>query len=102
MGSGNLRIKVKFFAYLRDLFEGKKRDVEIETGATVRELLDLLCDSPRLRKEIFKDREVNPNLVIFKKGVSIQSLNGLESDLNEGDTINIFPLTSHCIINIDG
>jgi molybdopterin synthase sulfur carrier subunit len=91
MGKGNLRIKVKFFAYIRDLFEGKERDVEIETGATVRELLDLLCDSPELRKEIFKGREVNPNLVIFKKGASIQSLNGLETDLSEGDTINIFP-----------
>lgn len=86
-----MKIKVKFFAYLRDLFEGKGRDVEIETGATIRELLDFLCNSPELCKEVFKGRELNPNLVIFKNGDSIQSLNGLETELNEGDTINIFP-----------
>lgn len=86
-----MKIKVKFFAYLRDLFEGKERDVEIEPGATMRELLDLLCNSPELCKEIFKGRDLNPNLVIFKNGTSIRSLNGLETELNEGDTVNIFP-----------
>ncbi len=86
-----MRIKVRLFAYLRDLFEGKERDLEIETGATIRDLLDLLCDSPKLRKEIFKDREINPNLAIFKNGTSIKGLNDLETHISEGDTLNIFP-----------
>lgn len=86
-----MRIKVKFFAYLRDLFGGKERDFEIETGATIQEFLDLLCDSPELHNEIFQGRELNSNLVIFKNGTSIKGLNGLKTPLGEGDSINIFP-----------
>ena len=86
-----MRVKVKFFAYLRDVFQGKEKGVELKTGTTVRELLNLISDFPEGRKELFKDSELKPHLIILKNGTPVQSKRGLETELQDGDTINIFP-----------
>jgi len=86
-----LRIKVKFFAYLRDVFQGKEKGIEFKTRTTVRELLNLISDFPEGRKELFKGSELKPHLIIFKNGTPVHTKRGLETELQDGDTINIFP-----------
>lgn len=87
----NLKIKVKFFAYLRDIFQSKELEVELETGATVRELLNHLCDFTEARYEVFEGTELKPHLVIFRNGIPVHTAKSLETELHEGDTLNIFP-----------
>jgi len=86
-----MKIKVKFFAYFRDLFGGRERDVDIGAGRTLRDVLDILCDSEACRGEIFAGTELKPHLVIMLNGVHIQSLRGLDTELFGGDTIAVFP-----------
>jgi molybdopterin synthase sulfur carrier subunit len=86
-----LRITVKLFAYLRDVFQGKKKAIELKTGTTVRELLNLISDFPEGRKELFKGSELKPHLIILKNGTPVHTKRGLETELQDGDTINIFP-----------
>ncbi|MCK4646103.1 MAG: MoaD/ThiS family protein [Candidatus Aminicenantes bacterium] len=86
-----MKVKVKFFAYLRDVFHGKEKGIEFKTRTTVGELLNLISDFPEGRKELFKGSELKPHLVIFKNGTPVHTKRGLETELQDGDTINIFP-----------
>jgi molybdopterin synthase sulfur carrier subunit len=87
-----MTIKAKFFAYFRDVFLGRERDVAVGESATVGDVLALLCDSPERRREIFAGEELKPHLVVMLNGVHVQSLKGLSTPLSPGDTLAIFPI----------
>jgi molybdopterin synthase sulfur carrier subunit len=86
-----MRIKAKFFAYFRDLFGGRERDLDIGAGRTVRDALEVLCDSPERRGEIFAGSDLKPHLVVMVDGVHIGTLQGLDTVLAAGDTLAVFP-----------
>jgi sulfur-carrier protein len=87
-----MTIKAKFFAYFRDLFGGRERDVAAAPAATVGEVLAVLCDTPARRAEIFAGAALKPHLVVMLNGVPVQSLKGLSTPLADGDTLAIFPI----------
>ena len=86
-----MKIKIKFFSFFRDLFQAGEKDVDMERGTDVQDLLNLLCDSSKKRERVFEGRELKPYLAILKNGKHIQSLNGLETKLEDSDLIAIFP-----------
>ncbi len=87
-----MKIRIKFFAYFRELFLGKERDVELEQGTTVGELLTFLCQSEEQRKEIFEDNALKSHVVVMRNGTHVHSLKGLMTEMADGDTIALFPL----------
>jgi sulfur-carrier protein len=84
--------KIKFFAYFRELFAAKDKEIPIRAGTTLRDVLSVLCDSPYRRSELFDGDVLKPHIVIMKNGAGIQSLQGLETPLQDGDVLSIFPL----------
>ena len=86
-----MRIKLKFFSFFRELFQAGEKDVEMEGESDVRDLLELLCDSSKKRESVFEGRELKPYLAILKNGKHIHGLKGLETKLEDGDLIAIFP-----------
>jgi MoaD family protein len=86
-----MRIKAKFFAYFRDLFRGREIGLDLRDGATVREALDALCDSPERRAEVFAGSGLKPSLVVMVNGVHIHSLRGLDTPLAADDVLAVFP-----------
>ncbi len=87
-----MTVKAKFFAYFRDLFQGRERELVIGEGATVGDALAVLCDRPDRRREIFAGQGLKPHLVVMVNGVHVESLRGLETPLAPGDTIAVFPM----------
>ena len=87
-----MTVKAKFFAYFRDLFGGRERDVAVSEGGTVRDALSLLCDTSERRREVFEGGGLKPHLVVMVNGVHVESLRGLETPLSPGDTLAIFPM----------
>ena len=87
-----MTVKAKFFAYFREVFGGRERDIALGQGASVGEALALLCDTPARRGEIFAGGELKPHLVVMLNGVPIQSLKGTSTPLAEGDTLAVFPM----------
>lgn len=85
-------VKAKFFAYFRELFGGRDRDVDVSAEGTVGEALGVLCDTPARLAEIFACGELKPHLVVLLNGVPIQSLKGLSTPLSDGDTLAVFPM----------
>ncbi len=87
-----MRIQAKFFASFRDLFGGRAREVEVPAGRTVRDVLDLLCDTPARRQAVFEGDGLRPDLIVLVNGVPVGSPAGLRTALAEGDTLAVFPM----------
>jgi len=87
-----MSVKVKFFAYFRVLFTAKEKEIALKAGATVREVLAVLCDSAERRSEIFDGEKLKSHIVVMKNGAGIQSFQGIETALDDGDVLSVFPL----------
>jgi molybdopterin converting factor small subunit len=101
-----MKVKVKFFATFRELFGGEK-EIELESGSNIQDLLNVLCDSRQRRQKIFdRSGKLRPYIKILKngrniqflegvrmelEGQQIQFLGGLHAGLDDGDVVAIFP-----------
>jgi sulfur carrier protein ThiS len=92
----NLKVNVKFKSRFRNIFDEEGREVALREQATVRELLNLLCDTANRRSQVFDNECINlrPSVAITKNGLFVIHLNWLETELSEGDTVELFNL--HC------
>ena len=86
-----MMIKVKAFARFREAF-GKELGVELDGKATVMDLLTGLCAPHDAHDLIFDESGgIKEYVNILKKGRHIQSLNGILTELEDGDEVAIFP-----------
>lgn len=94
MNTRMLKVKVEFFATMRDVFQKKERRVELVGPATdIRAVINIVCDTYQQRNRIFEqDGKIRSDVNILKNGRHINYLNGIETEVEEGDTIAIFPV----------
>jgi MoaD family protein len=85
-------VRVRLFAYFRELFGGKDRALDLPDGASVGAALELLCDSPARRAGIFEDGRLRPGIVVMINGAGLPAANGPETPLREGDVLAVFPM----------
>jgi sulfur-carrier protein len=75
---------------LRTETEGK-REVHA-AGATVRELLDdLVSRFPGLRSQLVNDDEIAPFVNVYVEGEDVRTLDGLETEVQDGSTVILLP-----------
>jgi molybdopterin synthase sulfur carrier subunit len=89
-----MKVKVKFFGHLRDLI-GTKAVVELDLqeGASIKQLLDvLLLDSKVMEILLDERKEIKPDISLLKNGREIKFLKGMDTRLDSGDEISIFPV----------
>ena len=87
-----MTVRVRFLAHLKTLFGAKERDVELAEPARIEDLLNLLCDTPERRNDIFKaDGSINPQVIVMKGGTNVLSLQGLGTPLAAGDSVAVLP-----------
>jgi MoaD family protein len=86
------KVKVKFFGPFRDLFGGRELEAELSEEVRLRDLLRQLCDTSDREKQVFAGAEtLQPHVVIMKNGIPVRRPDGLETPLQDGDIIAIFP-----------
>ena len=91
-----MKVTVKFYSYLRDLI-GKKTMVELDLdeSATISHLLNELLLDPQIKAALLDDKqELNSDITLLKNGREIVFLDGMETKLEPGDEISIFPLVA--------
>jgi len=87
-----MKVKVLFFAPFREMFGTGEREVDLADAPSVLQLLNFLCNSNEGRDKLFDDSgELRPHVTILKNGTSIKTLNGVHTELEEGDEIALFP-----------
>ena len=87
-----VKVTIKLFANLREQV-GKAK---IEADASdLRELIDILTGKYNgLGELIIKNGEIHPFIHVMVNGISVKDKDGLDTVLNEGDEITLFPPVS--------
>lgn len=88
-----MQVTVKAFATLRNIMDAKCTE-EMQENSTISDLLSTLMEKyPGLSDEIFRDgrRELKDFVNILINGRNISFLDGLDTRLNNGDIIVLFP-----------
>lgn len=84
MMTSKIAVRMKFFAYAREIVGEKELEKELESGSTVNSLLDeLIAEYPR-----FHDI-CDHVIVVVNKSASTP-----ERELNDGDEVSILPPVS--------
>ncbi len=96
-----MKVIVKPFLFLRDILDFTDREIELpaEGGKTVGELLTILRRKHQLPDQvdiaqgrlIIFENNLPLGLVILVNGRNIGKLSGLDTILNEGDQVTLFP-----------
>jgi molybdopterin synthase sulfur carrier subunit len=91
-GGDTIRVTIRTFATLRDIVPAED-EVEIPGGSTVGDLLAALSTRYRgLGNALFTDAgDLRSSITILKNGRNIHFSGGLETPLEDGDTIALFP-----------
>ena len=89
-----MNVSVKFFAQLRDLTVKKtKMQFDLDEGATISHLLEELYLDSKIKKHMLdENHQINSDITILLNGREIKFLEGMDTILNSGDEISIFPL----------
>ncbi len=87
-----MSVKIKLFANLSE--EAGKSEIEVSARDVHEALVELVNRSQPLEDEIFKSndwKELSDDIIVIKDGRNITYLQGLETELKEGDKLSIFP-----------
>jgi len=85
-------IKIKLFANLAE--RAGEDEVEVSAEDVKEALVKLESRYPSLEEKIFKSREkkeLSESITVIKDGRNITYLNGLKTELNDGDKLSVFP-----------
>jgi len=85
-------IKVKFYSLLRKLIG--QNEIELELNSiTVSELINQINEITKknIYKELIHNNEIKPGTIILLNGRNIHHLKKLQTVVNQGDMIDIFP-----------
>jgi len=87
-------MKIKFYATLRDIVGQKEVELDIESGMTVREMIDHIINKyPRLGRELLDNGgNLYQHVHVFVNGRDAPYLeDSLSTRIQENDKIDIFP-----------
>ena len=90
-----MKVRVKFFAAIRELAAVKDETIDLQSNTAVRELIRILCER---HGGDFTEYVIDPNtgaprshLQILVDGKNLSSLEGLETRLSDGDEVALMP-----------
>jgi sulfur-carrier protein len=92
-GEAGMKITIRTFADLREIVGASEQELSVPEGQTVGGVLGVLCDAhPALRGKIFDPAgELKPYIIILKNGRNIASLQKLDTAIDAGDVVALFP-----------
>jgi len=90
-----MKVKVRYFAGVREMVGRSEETFEVPEGATVRDLLGILSEKygAPIRDYVFakSKEEISPNLNFLVDGKNIVMINGTETPLYDGCAFAIIP-----------
>ena len=91
-----MKVSVRFYSHLGDLVGKKsKMEFDLKDGATLNSLLDELILDAKIKQHLLDiNGELNSDITFMKNGREIKFLQGLETILEPGDEVQIFPLVA--------
>ena len=89
---------VKFFAYYRDNDFAGCKEISLQPVKTLKELGEVLSDryGEKFRNEYFDatGTAIGERTIILVNGRRVEFLNGINTELKDEDTVQIFPVVA--------
>lgn len=87
-----MEITLRLFATFRTAVGTKVITREFEDGADVGAVLrSLETEYPDLEGELLENGDLRPHINVLKNGREVLHMDGIETSLDDGDTLSIFP-----------
>lgn len=87
-----MQLELRFFATFREAVGTKTLEYELPDDATVFDLLDELeTEYDDLAGNLLEDGDLAPQINVLKNGREVLHMDGTGTELNDGDTVAIFP-----------
>ena len=87
-----MELELRFFATFREAVGGKTVPYRVDDGATVGAVLAALeAEYDGLTGSLIVDGKLAPQINVLKNGREVLHLEGLETELSDGDRLSIFP-----------
>jgi sulfur-carrier protein len=89
----DVKITFRTFAAFGEAIGKREMELSLPPGEKIGGLLESLCSAhPALRGHLFDTTgQIRPYIVILKNGRSVSSLQQLDTVIDEGDAIAVFP-----------
>lgn len=85
----------KLFADLREIVGDRTVDVDVAPGSTVGDAFEALLDAhPDLEDRVLEDGQLADHINVLRNGSNVRNGAGLETELDEGDELALFPPVS--------
>ncbi|MEI7671510.1 MAG: ubiquitin-like small modifier protein 1 [Deltaproteobacteria bacterium] len=88
-----MKITLRTFADFREIIGIREKEISLPDGETVGGLLKGLCKThPTLQEKLFDaGAKLKPYVIILKNGRNIASLHHIDTVIEDGDVIALFP-----------
>ena len=86
-------MKVRYFTTLRELAGSSEEELELEANASLAKLIARVADKhgKAARDYLYHDDKVDPSIYLLVNGKNAKVLSGLDTKLEEGDSVAIVP-----------
>lgn len=87
-----MELELRFFATFREVAGQKSIQWRADDGSTVGDVLRALeVEYEGLSGELIENGDIRPHVNVLKNGREVVHLEGLETTLEDGDKISVFP-----------
>ena len=89
----DVKTTFRTFAAFREAIGARELSLTLPPGEKISGLLERICVAhPALRTHLFDTAgQIKPHIIVLKNGRSVSSLQQLDTVIDEGDVIAVFP-----------
>ena len=93
-----MKVRVRYLGFIRDMLKKREEEFELEDEALLSDLLNKIVGiyGEPFKTEVYKSgqRDVKTGFVVTVNGVLMGQLHGVDTRLNEGDSVILMTLMS--------
>lgn len=93
-----MKVTVEYLGFIRNMLSKKNEELELREGTQLKALLDSLSEryGAEFKKQVYESgqKDVKYGFVVTVNGVLMDQLNGVETQLKNGDHVILMSLMS--------
>lgn len=93
-----MKVKVQYLGVIKNLIKRSEEEFELEKGASLSELLNKIAGiyGKAFKKEVYEPglKDMKMGFVVTVNGILTGQLNGVDTQLNNGDNVILMSLMS--------